>query len=74
MHNCCIVATLIDFRGRTITPAGVKPQRPRVQNLLENEIPEIQESTSTILRILELLPELQLKALREPHTVLQNVN
>ena len=36
MHNWHFGATEIDFLGRTITPAGVKPQRPRVQNFLEN--------------------------------------
>ena len=38
MHKCLFGATDIDFLGRTITPAGVKPQRPRVQNVLENTI------------------------------------
>ena len=36
MHKCHFGATEIDFLGRTIFPAGVKPQRPRVQNFLEN--------------------------------------
>ena len=36
MHKCHFGATEIDFHGRTITPSGVKPQRPRVQNFLEN--------------------------------------
>ena len=36
MHKCHFGATEIDFLGRTITLAGVKPQRPRVQNFLEN--------------------------------------
>ena len=36
MHKCHFRATEIDFLGRTITPYGVKPQRPRVQNFLEN--------------------------------------
>ena len=36
MHKCHFGATEIDFLGRTITPAGVKPQRPRVQSFLEN--------------------------------------
>ena len=38
VHKCHFGATEIDFLGRTITPAGVKPQRPRVQNFLENTI------------------------------------
>ena len=36
MHKCHFGATEIDFLGRTITPVGVRPQRPRVQNFLEN--------------------------------------
>ena len=36
MHKCYFGATEIGFLGRTITPAGVKPQRPRVQRLLGN--------------------------------------
>ena len=36
MHKCHFGVTEIDFLGRTNTPAGVKPQRPRVQNFLEN--------------------------------------
>ena len=35
MNNCQFGATEINFRGRTITTAGVTPQRPRVQNILE---------------------------------------
>ena len=36
MHKCHFGATEVDFLGRTITPAGVKPQRLRVHNFLEN--------------------------------------
>ena len=36
MHKCPFGATEIDFMCRTITPDGVRPQRPRVQNFLEN--------------------------------------
>ena len=36
MQKCHFGETEIDFLGRTITPAGVKPQRPRVQNFFEN--------------------------------------
>ena len=35
MRKCYFGATEIVFLGRTITPAGVKQQRPRVQNFLE---------------------------------------
>ena len=34
MHKCHFGAKEIDFLGRTITPEGVRPQRPRVQNFL----------------------------------------
>ena len=37
MHKCHFGATEIDFLGRTITPDGVGPQRPRVQNFLEKK-------------------------------------
>ena len=33
-HKCHFGAKGIDFLGRTITPEGVRPQRPRVQNFL----------------------------------------
>ena len=36
MHKSLFGATEIDFLGRTISPAGVKPQRPRVQSFLES--------------------------------------
>ena len=35
MHKCHFGAKEIDFLRRTITPEGVRPQRPRVQNFLE---------------------------------------
>ena len=35
MHKCHFGAKEIDFLGRTITPEGVRPQRPRVQSFLE---------------------------------------
>ena len=35
MHKCHFGAKEIDFLGRTITPEGMRPQRPRVQNFLE---------------------------------------
>ena len=38
MHKCHFGAKEIDFLGRTITPEGVRPQRPRVQNFLEKTI------------------------------------
>ena len=36
MNKCLFGATKIVFHGRIITPAGAKPQRPPVQNFLEN--------------------------------------
>ena len=38
MHKCHFRATETDFLGRIITPVGVRPQRPRVQNFLENKV------------------------------------
>ena len=34
MHKCRFGATEIDFLGQTITPAGGRPRRPRVQIFL----------------------------------------
>ena len=36
MHKCHFAATQIDFLGRNTTLVGVRPQRQRVQNFLEN--------------------------------------
>ena len=35
MHKCHSGATEIEFLGRTITPEGVKPQKERITNFLE---------------------------------------
>ena len=35
MHKCHFGATEIEFLGRTITPEGVKPQKERITNFLE---------------------------------------
>ena len=35
MHKCHFGATEVDFLGRTITPEGVKPQKERITNFLE---------------------------------------
>ena len=35
IHKCHFRATEFDFLGRTISPAGVKPQRPRSQIFLK---------------------------------------
>ena len=59
MHKCHFGATEIDFLGRTNTPDGVRPQRPRVQNFLEkNKIPEIKESLTALPGILKLLSKI----------------
>ena len=59
MHKCHFGATEIDFLGRTITPDGVRPQRPRVQIFLEkNKIPEIKEGITALPGILKLLSKL----------------
>ena len=53
MHKCHFGATEIDFLGRTITPVGVRPQRPRVQNFLENT--KFPKSKKALQRYLEFL-------------------
>ena len=53
MHKCHFDATEIDFLGRTITPVGVCPQRPRVQNFLENT--KIPKSKKALQRYLGFL-------------------
>ena len=54
MHNCHFGATKIDFLGRTINPAGVKPQRHRVQNFLENaKFPESKKALQRYLGFLK---------------------
>ena len=59
MHKCHFGATEIDFLGRTITPDGVRPQRPRVRNFLEkNKIPQIKEGITALPGILKLLSKL----------------
>ena len=72
MHKCHFGATEIDFLGRTITPFAVKPQRPRVQNFLENtKFYEVQESTTALLGISKLLPKLHPKIIRKTNTVFE---
>ena len=53
MHKCHFGATEIDFLGRTITPAGVRPQRPRVQRFLEKT--KFPESKKALQRYLGFL-------------------
>ena len=43
MRKCQFGAKEIDFLGRTITPEGVRSQRPRVQNFLWKTNPKIQK-------------------------------
>ena len=57
MSKSHIGAKHIDFLGRTTTPHGVAPQADNGQKrLVKTENPQIQKSTSTVYRILELLP------------------
>ena len=72
MHKCHFGAKEIDFLGRTITPEGVRPQRPRVQNFLEKtKFPKSKKNTSEILGVPELLSQLHPKAIRKTDTILQ---
>ena len=53
MHKCHFWAKEIDFLGRTITPEGVRPQRPRVQNFLEkNKFPKSKKALQRYLGFL----------------------
>ena len=53
MHKCHFGAKEIDFLGRTITPEGVRPQRPRVQNFLEKtKFPKSKKALQRYLRFL----------------------
>ena len=77
MHKCHFGATEIDFFERTITPAGVKPHRPRrateshkgPELSRKYEIPEIKKSTPTLLGIPQLLSELHPKALGKANAI-----
>ena len=53
IHKCHFAATEFDFLGRTITLAGMKQQRSRVQNLLANT--KIQKSKKALQRYLGVL-------------------
>ena len=53
MHKCHFGAKEIDFLGGTITPEGVRPQRPRVQNFLEKT--KFPKSKKTLQRYLGFL-------------------
>ena len=53
MHKCHFGATEVDFLARTITPVGVRPQRPGVQNFLENtKFPKSKKAKHGYLRFL----------------------
>ena len=53
MHKCHFGATEIDFLGRTITPIGERPQRPRVQNfLVSTKFPKSKKALQQHLRFL----------------------
>ena len=75
MHKCHFGASETDFLGRIITPAGVKPQRPCVQNFQKkSEIPDIKKGTPTLLGIPQLLSELHPGALGKTNTIFQIAN
>ena len=69
IHECYFWATVIDYRGGTITPDGVKPQRQRVQKFLETINSQVQKSTATKPGIRELLQQLYTQAFRKMNTV-----
>ena len=53
MHKCHFGAKEIDFLGTTITPVAVRPQRPPVQNFLENrKFPKTKKSLQRYLGFL----------------------
>ena len=53
MHKCHFGGKEIDFLGRTITPEGVRPQRPRVQNFSEKtKFPKSKKALQRYLGIL----------------------
>ena len=65
MHKCHFSATGIDFKGRTITPEGVKPQKEAITNL----IPEIQKGLAKIPRIPQLLQKVHTETFRKIDTL-----
>ena len=53
MHKCHFGAKEIDFRGRTITPQGVKPQKQNVQNFQEKtKFPKLKKALQRYLGFL----------------------
>ena len=54
MHKCHFGAPETDFLGRTITPARMEPQRPGVQNFLENtKFPKLKKALQRYLGFLD---------------------
>ena len=71
MTKCHFGVQEVDFLGRTITTKGVAPQKQKIAKFLEkNQVSTLQKSTSTIHRILKLLPKLPTKTGRTTHPVL----
>ena len=64
MHKCPFGTAEIDFLGRAITPGGRQTTKRKNNELPRtNQIPKIQESTTTIPWIPELLQELHSKTI-----------
>ena len=69
-HKCHFGATEIVFLGRTITPAGAKPQIPRIQNFLENmKFPKSKKALQRYLGSSKLHP----MALRKTQAIFQTL-
>ena len=72
MHKYHFGATEIDFRGRTFTPQGVKPQKQKVQNFLEKtKFPKSKKGLQCYLGFSEILPNLCPKKVQTPSPFLQ---
>ena len=73
MHKCHFGAKEIDFLGRTITPQGVKPQKPKCSKRSgKNQIPEVEKGFTALFGIPELLQKLRPKTFRTPCPILQD--
>ena len=71
MAKCHFGVQEVDFLGRTITTKGVAPQKQKNHQIpWKSRIPTIQESTSKVHRIFELLPKLHTPIGKTTHTVL----
>ena len=65
MHKVHFGAIENDFLGKTITPGGVKPQKEKSTNFLENNYFKVQEGITAMSWFPQLLQELYTKNFRE---------